>query len=305
MKHKVSYSCGGIQADYGDFRALEISKEIGADGVDFDLDSNSIEIEGNIYQKSDDEIVSYYNLVAQKAKELGIEIVQTHGRVTGYVNNPEKDAILIENARRDLLATKALGCDVCVIHSVTSIWMGLDADPQLMHNLNFDMYSKILPFAREYGVKVAFETFGDANVKGQNGCDFFGDPKEFLASYNRLCAVEDYKDYLTMCVDIGHSNKAMRFGHPKPSDIIRMLGQNVSILHLHDNNTLTDQHKIPMSGTIDWKDVLAALDEIGYKGYYNLEMNLSFFGKDLKVETAEFGMKIMRNLLKEYYKENA
>jgi sugar phosphate isomerase/epimerase len=305
MKHKISFSCGGIQADYGDFRALEIAKEIGADGVDFDLDCNSTNKEGNIYTKSDKEIVEYFTKVREKSKELGLPIVQTHGRVRGYVNKPEEDAILIEDARRDLLATKALGCNVCVIHSVTSIWMGLDADPKLMHDLNFDMYMKILPYAKEYGVKIAFETFGDANVKGQNGCDFFGNPKEFLASFNRLCAIDDNKDYLTMCFDSGHTNKATRFGHPSAPDFIRMLGKNISILHLHDNNTLTDQHKIPMSGTINWKDLLAALDEIGYDGYYNLEMNLAFFGKELKVETAEFGMKVMRNLLKDYYKENA
>ena len=33
---------------------------------------------------------------------------------------------------------------------------------------NFDMFSKILPFARKYNIKIATETFGDAvGVKGE------------------------------------------------------------------------------------------------------------------------------------------
>ena len=43
--------------------------------------------------------------------------------------------------------------------------------------------------------------------------------------------------------------------------------------------------------------VLDALDEIGYNGIYNMELNLSHFGKELQVEYAEFSIKVMRNLL--------
>ncbi len=305
MKHKVSFSCGGLQADYGDIRAIEIAKELSADGVDFDLDRYDYRNEKCIYSKSEDEIIAHFTAVKKRADELGIAIPQTHGRGLGFMNKPEEDEALVKNARLDLMCSKILGAPVCVIHSVTSIWMGLDADPALMRKLNFDMYCQIMPFAKEFGVKVAFETFGDATVRGVNGCDFFGDPKEFLASYNKVGAVEDYKDYLTICVDTGHTNKATRFGHMKPADIIRVLGPNISILHLHDNDTLTDQHKPPMTGCIDWQDILKALDEIGYDGYYNLEMALGRFGNELKIETADFGMKIMRNLLKNYYGENA
>ncbi|MBR4762233.1 MAG: hypothetical protein IK086_06320, partial [Clostridia bacterium] len=68
-------------------------------------------------------------------------------------------------------------------------------------------------------------------------------------------------------------------------------------------DTLTDQHKIPMTGTIDWKDVFDALDEIGYTGIYNMELALRHFGKDFQVETAEFAVKLMRYILKERYGE--
>jgi len=139
-----------------------------------------------------------------------------------------------------------------------------------------------LPFAKQYGVKIATETFGDA-VR-YDCCDFFGNIDEFMKSYQGICAVEDYKDYFTICVDTGHSNKATRYNNPSVGDVIRKLGKDITLLHLNDNDTFTDQHKIPMTGTIDWNDVLNALDEIEYDGYYNMELNLAWiYGRQLSI----------------------
>ena len=73
------------------------------------------------------------------------------------------------------------------------------------------------------------------------------------------------------------------------------------MLHLNDNDTFTDQHKIPKTGCIDWEDVFNALDEIGYNGIYNMELNLSHFGGDFLVETAEFAVKVLKYMLKQRY----
>ena len=70
--------------------------------------------------------------------------------------------------------------------------------------------------------------------------------------------------------------------------------------YFNDNDTLTDQHKIPMTGTIDWKDVFSALSEVGYDGVYNMELNLRHFGDNFLYETAEFVVKVMRNMLEMY-----
>ena len=113
------------------------------------------------------------------------------------------------------------------------------------------------------------------------------------------------KEHFTVCVDTGHSNKAMRYGNPTPADVIRRLGKSVTLLHLNDNDTLTDQHKIPKTGCIDWNGVMDALDEIGYGGIYNMELNLRHFGDNFLIETAEFAVKVMRNMLTERYGKNA
>lgn len=300
-KRLVGISIGALQRRYGDARALEIAKEIGADAVDFNLDYLDHRNPEHTYHLPEDELVAYYAGLKKKADGLGLIISQTHGRITGFRDIKEEDGALIENARIDLLVTKTLGAPVCVMHSVTTIWMGKDADPKRMRELNFDMFTRILPYAKEYGVRVASETFGDAT--GLGVVDFFGDIKEFLASYNRVRAVDDYANWFFTCADTGHSNKAMRFGNPTPADVIRMLGAHTVALHLNDNDTLTDQHKIPLTGTIDWRDVFDALDEVGYDGVYNMELALQgFFGDDdFIVDHAAFAVKVMRHLLEKRY----
>lgn len=300
---KVSISIGALQEQFGDYRALEIAKEIGADAVDFNTcgwkwDYRNPE---SIYSKSDDEICSYYSGLKKHADSLGLEIGQTHGQIKGFIGKPEEDDALIANGRIDCMAAAELGAPYVVIHSSTTIFMGKDCPSKTMHDLNFDMFNRLIPYAKRYGVKIASETFGDAT--GLGCCDFFGNITEFIKSYNRICAVGDNADWMSVCVDTGHSNKATRYnGNPSSADVIRLLGPNISVLHLNDNDTLTDQHKIPMTGTINWSDVFSALEEVNYHGNYNMELNLHHFGKGFSVETAAFAVKVMRYMLNERYK---
>ena len=306
MKRKVSLAIGYFQNRYGDMEALNIAARLGLDAVDFETIGKHWDYRNpdSIYAKSDEEIVEYCTGLRRHAQSLGIEIGQTHGRITGFRNIPEEDDALIANARLDCLAAAALGAPHVIIHSVTTIHMGADADPALMHSLNLDMFRRILPFARQYGVKIASETFGDATGKGC--CDFFGNINEFLKSYNRVCGTDDNAHWMCTCVDTGHSNKATRFNNnPSAGDVIRMLGKHVEVLHLNDNDTLTDQHKPPMTGTLNWNDIFDALDEVGYTGNYNMELNLRFFGEDMAYDMADFSVKLMRSLLRKRYGEQA
>ncbi len=296
MERKIGISIGELQRKHGDLEALRVAKALGADAVDISLEAQDYRREASIYSKDDAEIRAYYEGLRDRAQALGLEISQTHGRIEGFRNIPAEDDALVDNARRDLLATAALGAPVCVMHTATTIYLGPDADPKLMHQLSFDQFTRILPHARTYGVKVATETFGDAT--GRNCCDFFGNIKEFLITFQRISAVEDFADWFRICIDTGHSNKATRYNNnPAPADVIRMCGKDIAVLHLHDNDTLTDQHKMPLTGTIDWNDVFDALDEVGYHNVYNMELYLGHFGPDLLEETAAFGIKVLRSFL--------
>ena len=302
MQRKIGLSIGGLQFRYGDEKALEMAALSGADGVDFGTYGGRWDYkrEDFWYALPDDELFERVSDLRKKAESLGIEVFQTHGRIKGFRGDAEEDADILENARRDLIVAKALGAPVCVMHGVATGRVGKDADPVWVRDLNFDMFNKILVYAKQYDVKVATETFGDA-LDGEV-CDFFGNCHEFIPSFDRIAAEGDNAKYFTACMDTGHTNKAMRFGeNPSAGEFIRRLGSRLGILHLNDNNGMTDQHDIPFTGTVDWTDVLNALDEVGYNGPYNMELNLMTFGKPLAQEMMNFSVKVMRNMLHEHY----
>lgn len=301
MERKVGISTFELQRLYGDRRALEIAHEIGADAVDFSLcDGYDYQKEGNLYARPDEEIRAYFKDLREYAASMGLEIYQTHGRGRGFRAIPEFDEAQIKNARLDCIATAALGARYCVFHTCTTIFHSPDTPREVMHRLNDEMFLRILPYAKENGIVAATETFGDATGKGC--CDFFGNMNEFLEAYDRIAAHPEYRDCFAVCMDTGHTNKATRYNqNPQPEDAIRMLGERIKVLHLHDNDTYTDQHKIPMTGCIDWNAVMDALDAVGYAGVYNLEVVLSHFGKDFAIEEARFAVKVMKHLLKTRY----
>ena len=296
MTRLISISIHSLQEKYGDIEALNIAKKIGADAVDFSTSSRKIydyRIPGSPYDKTDEELVEYYSAVRRHAESIGLKIAQTHGRMRMYTQDEEDNKAHLENARRDLLVASTLGAPYCVMHSVTTGSMGKDTPAEVMRALNKRAFCDVLLYAKQYGVKVATETFGDS-LKGAV-CDFFGQWDEFLNAYRDICSVGDNADWFVTCMDTGHTNKAMRFGFPAPADAIRDLGASLACLHLNDNDGMTDQHKPPLSGNINWNDVLDALDEIGYSGIYNMELALSHFGKGLEIETAAFAIQILRN----------
>ena len=57
------------------------------------------------------------------------------------------------------------------------------------------------------------------------------------------------------CWDTGHGHRQSLRQAPS----IRLLGKWLKSLHIQDNNGLHDQHLLPYSGTIDWKEVVSAL----------------------------------------------
>ena len=301
MDKKISIATGALQRKFGDMRAIEIAKEIGADAIDFETAYGrwDYRCEGQIYSKSDDEICEYFTALRRRADEIGIEIGQTHGRLATFCRDEEHNAAQLMNARLDCMVAGILGAKDVVMHNVSTHRMGPETTRDEYQKLSEEMFGAFIPFAKQYGVRIATETFGDSDK--YQCVDFFGQMDEFLINYNRIAAKEDFADHFKMCADTGHSNKAMRFGQPKPADCIRMMGKNLTCLHLNDNDTLTDQHKTPGMGTIDWNDVFNALDEIGYSGNYNMELNLSHYGDNFIVETAEFSIKVLRHMLTERY----
>ena len=56
------------------------------------------------------------------------------------------------------------------------------------------------------------------------------------------------------------------------AEAIRDAGDLLIATHITDNDGSGAQHRTPFYGTIDWREGMAALGEIGYDGIFNLEI---------------------------------
>ena len=286
---KIGVSCDALIRRYGIERGLEICKESGFDAVDYNLDP--YKQADNIYKGSADAFEAHFDAIRKKAESLELEISQTHGRLGLYESEEEEEfARSNQISELDLRATALLGAPSCVIHFINSSRWGKKPG-ELMHRVSSKMFDDLIPHAEKHQVNIAMETFGAARVSGARIRDFFADPTEFKLQFDRL----DTK-YKTICVDTGHTHEAGSFWVPPAEEMIRILGKDISILHLHDNSGHWDDHLLPGMGNIKWPAVFDALDEVGYSGVYNFELSLKFAGKMLE-EYMHFAGRYLRTFV--------
>ena len=278
---KLGISAIGIIEKLGIDNGLEHVKHCGFNAIDFGLERFTLNDE--IYS-NENTFIEYFSLIKEKADSLDLEISQTHGRCETYlpqntIHNNEVDKL----NQLDFKATAILGAPACVVHFPNSTAWG-NTSGEIMHEYTTKMFSNLVPVAEKYNVKIALETFGAARVKGARIRDFFADPKEFKRQYDQINT-----SLKTICLDTGHTHEAESFWVPTPEEMIKILGKDISLLHLHDNTGHWDDHLLPGMGNINWQKVFSALEEIGYNGVYNCELRLDFFGNLLKDALAFYG----------------
>lgn len=290
----IGISNDALAKRYGVRESLEICARAGFDAVDFSLNPFARGLV-DVYAKSDDEITEYFQGIRKRADELGLRISQTHGIFNASRSGDDAyNEWVLETTRRDLLASSLLGAPACVIHSISDNWW-LGSTPEVMQAKCKEMYDSFIPYAEAYGVDIALETFGTCTPGGVRRLEFFGDVRQLKKQYDSL----DTKNK-ALCMDTGHTNNAYAFDKTlhNVADAIRYLGPDIKVLHLNDNNGLSDQHLAPMvagdSFQLKWGEIFAALEEIGYSGVYNFELSMNGYGTMLEDATLFLGKFLRR-----------
>ncbi len=288
-KRKIGISDFGFKTQLGWEKSLELIKKSGFDTVDFNLESYMLSDE--VYGGSEDAFVSHFTAIKEKAADLELEIAQTHGRCSTYAPNNESHNKWVKDiSEKDLRATAILGAPSCVIHSINcSAWGKID--PEVLHAESKKMYDDLIPFAEKNKVNISLETFGAAILRGSRICDLFSYPSEITRQYESMDT-----EYKTICLDSGHTHEVGSFWVPPVEDMIRALGNKISLTHLHDNMGVRDDHLLPGMGNINWPAVFDAFEEVGYKGTYNFELRTAFWGSMME-DGIEFMGKYLRRFV--------
>ncbi|MDD4494280.1 MAG: sugar phosphate isomerase/epimerase [Eubacteriales bacterium] len=77
---------------------------------------------------------------------------------------------------------------------------------------------------------------------------------------------------LGFCFDSGHWNV-----FTPETELLKLYGDKLLALHLHDNNSTDDWHSLPFSGVLDWNAVASKLKSISYNGSIALEIGNTRF----------------------------
>ena len=137
-------------------------------------------------------------------------------------------------------------------HVVVHLGTRQRSEEQLAHSRA--SLARLVEVGRDAGVRIAVENLPPDHV---GGC---------LAEVSGI--LEDLDpDIAGFCLDTGHA----MLGRNGVCEYIRALGHRLCAIHWHANNSEEDTHIFPGANGTDWKDFLAALDEVGYQSPITIE----------------------------------
>ena len=193
------------------------------------------------------------------AEDLGLKFVQSHAPGS-CVNAFAKDNdILIRGTLRSIEICARLGIPYTVAHTGTSPDMiyGEPGHKEKYFEASRRFLENFYPLMEKTGVSVLIENSCNINMGGKwffmEGCEM----REFI----EICG----SPLVHAVWDVGHANQE---GH-QYKDIMD-LGDELRALHIHDNRK-GDDHMMPFTGSTNYDDIMSALIDSGYKGYFTFE----------------------------------
>ncbi len=263
---KISTEIASAAQIIGEEKAIEYYAKVGFDAWDFSMFSMcNYDWTNGVLLKNEHPLAGKnYLKFARKLKQIGLD----NGIICNQSHAPFPSCCdgVRSYYKRAIECTAEAGGEICVIHP----------DCQKSAEENREMYLELLPFAKEHRVRIAAENMYNWDAdKNQSAFAACATPESFNA---HLDAVND--GYFIACLDIGHAE--MRGSNTSAVEMIKALGDRLFALHIHDNDKWRDSHQIPFSMNIDFKEVVSALKQIDYKGFFTLEANryLSTFTKE-------------------------
>ena len=276
-------------ADAGhDIRAL--LDDLKAAGFDY-VDANCWQFSDPGRPLSRNDWRDFAHKMREHADKIGVRFRQIHGATVNGMRWDDPDdpaAVAHMNAMnfRCVETAKILGADWMVMHP-----FNLPHDPlysaQKAKEATIAYVAPYLELAKKLGVGIALENMVDYGGRRRRYCG--GDPEELLDLVDTLADPS-----VGMCIDTGHAHAS---GIDVPS-FIRAAGARLKCTHINDNLTDKDAHLPPFFGSVDWKETVRALREIGYEGDFSFEIGSQRFPTDTRRAWYRFVHDLGEDLLK-------
>ena len=199
-----------------------------------------------------------------EAEKLGMEFVQAHSQGGNPLSKNKSEVDFIVSATiRSIEICSMLGIKNTVVHP--GCRKGLSK--QEWFQMNKEFYRNFFPFMEKFGVNVLCENSTSANMGDMYWANSGKDMFEFVKFV-------DHPQFHA-CWDTGHANC-----EGSQYDDIMALGEELYAIHYNDNLGKKDQHLIPFMGILNHDEVINALIDTKFNGYFTLECSSSLVTKN-------------------------
>lgn len=189
------------------------------------------------------------------ADELGMQFVQAHSQGGNPLSDdPEHVDFLLRATLRSIEICEMLGIQNTVVHNGHAV--GLTKEEWFEKNKAY--YARLFPMIEKCGVNVLCENSTRANMGERYFINTGKDMREFIEYVGH--------PQIHGCWDTGHGNC-----EGSQYDEIMALGDELYAIHYNDNIGVKDDHVAPFLGSLNHDEVLSALIDVGFRGYFTLE----------------------------------
>lgn len=196
----------------------------------------------------------YAKELADYTASLGAKFVQAH--------SPGGNPLSCDVAAQNLLEATIRSIDVCGALGIPNIVVHAGVLPDISKaqsfKLNCEFFNKLIPAMERNGVNVLCENSTAANTGSMYFTNSGADIKEFVEYVNH--------PLFHACWDTGHGNI-----EGSQYDEIMAVGRDLFAVHINDNRGVWDEHILPFCGTTNFGEIINALIDCEFKGYFTFE----------------------------------
>lgn len=286
---------------YDTYECLKRIKKIGFDTVDLNFGQQP-----DLKGKNE---FDYYTDIKKFALDINLDICQAHAPM---IKTAQVDSSLFfsdEFLTKTTTAIKMSGLlniPYLVIHPFVLYPEGYKNKGYKYEDVKDKIKEDILRFFKrlstcidDSNIKIAIENMYAYDFMGRKVVNTVCSTPEEMNDFIDILG----KDKFVACLDVGHANLIKNI---KISQFIEKLGDNLKILHISDNfGALNDwfgefdRHNPPFIGSVDWADVMKGLNNINYKGVFNMECN-GYAPKELTEIYAEYIFKSAKYIINNF-----
>lgn len=162
----------------------------------------------------------------------------------------------VQDVRTSLQMMTALGTFLAVVHPTGFSPDYHDDNRGDFLNQACTSMNELAAIAGDLGIRLAWENL-----------PHHGAPRPLHDMTELRAIVDRMPEHVGLCLDTTH---ALYAGHD-PLTQLKIAGERLFCLHLHDSDGSGDSHWVPGRGTIDWEALICYLDEIAFVGPRTIE----------------------------------